>query len=145
MLTAAADLLVINDDVTRVSVMGFCMGGHYVLKAASVDRFDAAVSFYGMVRTPEAWRGPGNRIDPLATAAEMAPTLAFFGSNDPWTPADDIEALRTAWSGRTDCEIVVVEGAEHGFVHDPDRDVHRADDAARAWERTLQWIGASAT
>src|SRR5258706_2476303 len=47
MLTAAADLLVINDDVTRVSVMGFCMGGHYVLKAASVDRFDAAGSFYG--------------------------------------------------------------------------------------------------
>ena len=36
----------------------------------------------------------------------------------------DIEALRTAWSGRTDCEIVVVEDAEHGFVHDPDRESH---------------------
>ncbi|MDQ1433771.1 MAG: carboxymethylenebutenolidase [Actinomycetota bacterium] len=143
MLTAAGDLLVVEDDVSRVSVLGFCMGGHYVFKAASLDRFDAAVSFYGMLRTPEAWRGPGHRIEPLEVAADMVPTLAYFGSNDPYTPAADIEALRAAWSGRTDCEIVVVEGAEHGFVHDPERDVHRPEDAARAWEKTLRWIGAS--
>jgi carboxymethylenebutenolidase len=143
MLTAAADFLVVEDDISRVSVLGFCMGGHYVFKAASLDRFDAAVSFYGMLRTPEAWRGPGHRIEPLEVAADMVPTLAYFGSNDPYTPAGDIEALRAAWSGRTDCEIVVVEGAEHGFVHDPDREVHRPEDAARAWEKTLQWIGTS--
>jgi carboxymethylenebutenolidase len=142
MLSAAADLLVVEDDVTRVSILGFCMGGHYAFKAASIDRFDAAVSFYGMVRAPQAWQGPGHRIDPLAVAAGMAPTLAYFGSNDPYTPAADIEALRAAWSTRPDCEIVVVEGAEHGFVHDPDRDVHRADDAALAWEHTLAWVGA---
>ena len=142
-LTAAADLLVVEDDVSRVSVLGFCMGGHYVFKAASLDRFDAAVSFYGMVRTPEGWRGPGHRIEPLDVAAEMVPTLAFFGSNDPYPPPADIEALRAAWSARTDCEIVVVEGAEHGFVHDPDRDVHRPEDAARAWEKTLEWVGTS--
>jgi carboxymethylenebutenolidase len=143
MLTAAADLLVVDDDVARVSVLGFCMGGHYALKAASIERFDSAVAFYGMVRTPDAWRGPGHRIDPLTVAAEMAPTLAYFGAKDPWTPAADIDALRAAWSGRTDCEIVVVAEADHGFVHDPDRDVHRADDAARAWEHALQWVGAS--
>ncbi len=141
MLTAAADLLVVEDDVSRVSVLGFCMGGHYVFKAASLDRFDAAVAFYGMVRTPEGWRGPGHRIEPLEVAAEMVPTLAFFGSNDHLTPAADIEALRAAWSGRTDCEIVVVEGAEHGFVHDPDRDVHRPEDAAEAWAKALHWVG----
>ena len=123
----------VEDDVSRVSVLGFCMGGHYAFKAASIDRFDAAVSFYGMVRTPEALAGARVTASSRSTSpAEMAPTLAFFGSTDPWTPAADIEALRAAWSGRTDCEIVVVEGAEHGFVHDPDRDVHRADDAARA-------------
>ena len=143
MLSAAADLLVVEDDVSRVSVLGFCMGGHYALKAASLDRFDAAVSFYGMVRAPEAWNGPGHRIDPLSVASKMAPTLAFFGSNDPWTPAADIDALRAAWSGRTDCEIVVVEGAEHGFVHDPDRDIHRPEAAAEAWSKTLTWVGAS--
>ncbi|MDQ1457378.1 MAG: carboxymethylenebutenolidase, partial [Actinomycetota bacterium] len=58
LLAAAANRLVVDDDVARVSVLGFCMGGHYALKAASTGRFDAAVSFYGMVRAPEAWRGP---------------------------------------------------------------------------------------
>src|SRR5262245_1690116 len=41
--STAADLLVVEDDVTRVSILGFCMGGHYVFKAAASDRFDAAV------------------------------------------------------------------------------------------------------
>ena len=139
-LSAAADLLVVEDDVTRVSVLGFCMGGHYVFKAAASDRFDAAVAFYGMVRTPDAFNGPGHHIEPLTVAAQMCPTLAFFGTNDPWTPAADIEALRAAWADRSDCEIVLVEGAEHGFVHDPERDVHRADDAAAAWRRALEWV-----
>jgi carboxymethylenebutenolidase len=141
MLSAAADLLVVEDDVPRVSVLGFCMGGHYVFKAASIDRFDAAVAFYGMLRTPEAWAGPGHRIEPLAVAEHMCPTLAIFGTNDPWTPIADIDALRAAWAGRSDCEIITVEGGEHGFVHDPERPVHRPDDAATCWERALAWVG----
>lgn len=138
-LEAAADRLVIDDDVSRVSVLGFCMGGHFVLKAAARGRFDAAVAFYGMVTVPGAWQGPGLR-SPLDTAADVCPTLAVFGSVDPWTPADEIEALRTAWADRDDCEIIVVDGADHGFVHDPDRPTHRPDDAARVWERALEWI-----
>jgi carboxymethylenebutenolidase len=140
MLSAAADLLVVEDGVARVAVLGFCMGGHYALKAAASDRFDAAVSFYGMLRTPDDWNGPGHRIEPLAVADHMCPTLAIFGSVDPWTPAADIEALRTAWSGQPDHEIVVIDGADHGFVHDPDRPVHRAEDAAALWERAIAWI-----
>ena len=140
MLESAANLLVVEDGVSRVCVLGFCMGGHYAFKAAAGDRFDAAVAFYGMLRTPDAWAGPGHSIDPLGVAGAMCPTLAIFGSADPWTPAADIEALRNAWSSRTDCEIIVIEGADHGFVHDPDRDVHRADDAAACWDRVIAWV-----
>jgi len=139
-LEAAADLLVVEDDVARVSVLGFCMGGYYTYKAAASDRFDSAVAFYGMLRTPEAWRGAGHGRDPLDLAAEMCPTLAIFGSEDRWTPPADIDVLRAAWSNRDDCEIVVVEGADHGFVHDPDRPVHRADDAEALWARALAWM-----
>jgi carboxymethylenebutenolidase len=139
-LSAAADLMVVEDDVSRVSILGFCMGGHYVFKAAASDRFDAAVPFYGMLRTPDGWGGPGHRIEPLDVAGDMCPTLAIFGSVDPWTPAADIDALRAAWSGRDDCEIVVIDGADHGFVHDPERPVHRADDAAACWERAIAWM-----
>jgi carboxymethylenebutenolidase len=138
--SSAADLLVIEDNVTRVSALGFCMGGHYVFKAAASDRFDAAVAFYGMLRTPDDWRGPGHTIEPLDVAAHMCPTLAIFGSIDQWTPAADIDALRAAWQGRSDCEIVMVEGADHAFVHDPERDVHRAEDAAACWARAIDWM-----
>src|SRR5262245_37669656 len=48
-LERAADWLVVNDDVSEVSVLGFCMGGMYALKAAATGRFDRAVAFYGMI------------------------------------------------------------------------------------------------
>ena len=141
-LGAAADRLVVEDDVTRVGVLGFCMGGHYAFKAATTERFDTAVAFYGMLRTPEAWAGPGHRIEPLAEAASMVPTLAVFGTADPWTPADDVAELRGAWAERAECEILEFEGAEHGFVHDPDRPAHRPTEAAAAWARALERLGA---
>jgi carboxymethylenebutenolidase len=138
-LRRAADLLAERDRVERVHVMGFCMGGMQVLKAAATGRFARAVAFYGMIRLPEAWRGP-RTIEPLERASEVCPTLAIFGSVDPYTPASDIDALRAAWRDRPDCEIVVYDGADHGFVHAPERPVHRADDAADAWHRTLAWF-----
>lgn len=138
--SSAAHLLVVEDDVVRVSMIGFCMGGHYTFKAAASGRFDAAVPFYGMLRTPDGWGSAGHRIQPLDVASQMCPTLAIFGGADPWTPAADIDALRAAWKDRDDCEIAVVDGAEHGFVHDPDRPIHRADDAAALWPRALAWV-----
>ena len=138
-LERAADYLVVNDDVADVAILGFCMGGMYALKAAATGRFDRAVAFYGMVRVPEGWRAD-ELAEPLATAVGVCPTLAIFGGADPLTSADDIDALRAAWAGRDDCEIIVYEGAEHGFVHDPDRPAHRAEDAADAWNRVLTFL-----
>jgi carboxymethylenebutenolidase len=139
-LERAADHLVVHDDVADVAVLGFCMGGMYALKAAATERFDRAVDFYGMIRVPEAWRSE-SIAEPLATADRVCPTLAIFGGADPFTPADDVEALRAAWADRPDCEIVVYPGADHGFVHDPERDAHRAEDAADAWRRALTFMG----
>ncbi|MCZ7528142.1 MAG: dienelactone hydrolase family protein [Acidimicrobiia bacterium] len=141
-LERAADRLVVEDDVAEVSVMGFCMGGMYALKAAATGRFDRSVGFYGMLRVPEQWQGPGQR-DALDTAADACPTLAVLGGRDPWVPPEHVEQLRAVWAGRSDCEVVVYEEAEHGFVHDPDRPAHRADDAADAWRRALAFLGGS--
>ena len=138
-LEAAADYLVVHDDVREVAILGFCMGGMQVLKAAATGRFDRAVAFYGMIRVPEGWVGPAIR-EPLDTIADVCPTLAIFGGRDPWTPAGDIDALRAAWADRTDCEILVYPDADHGFVHAPERDTHRADDAADAWRRVLTFL-----
>ena len=138
-LEAAADYLVVHDDVREVAVLGFCMGGMQVLKAAATGRFDRAVAFYGPVVPMERWIRVATKL-PLDTAAEVCPTLAIFGGNDDFTPSADIEALSAVWASRPDCEIVVYPEAEHGFVHAPERPAHRADDAADAWRRVLAFL-----
>ena len=133
-ITAAADAL----DVEPVAVMGFCMGGMYTMKAAGTGRFDRAAPFYGMIRVPEGWRGPAQRdaLDLLTDApGSAAKVLAIIGTNDPYTPARDVDDLEAA--GAT---VVRYDGAEHGFVHDASRPAHRADDAADAWRRVADWF-----
>ncbi len=132
-IVAAADLL----GTARVCCIGFCMGGMYVLKAAGLGRFDRACAFYGMIRVPESWMGSGHRqpLDYLAEAG-ATPTMAVIGGRDTWTPALDVAALEAAGVG-----VALYPEAEHGFVHDPSRETHRAGDAADAWSRCWQFLG----
>src|SRR5436190_13924081 len=95
-LVAAADVLRDRAGCTKVAVLGFCMGGMYVLKAAGTGRFDRAVAFYGMIHVPDDWRGEGQG-DPLeaATRPAAAPVLAIIRTDDHFTPpaaVDDLEA-----------------------------------------------------
>lgn len=129
---AAADHL----GVAPVAVLGFCMGGMYALKAAGTGRFDKAVSFYGMVHVPEDWKGPGHAPPLDGVGREgSAEVLAVVGTADPWLPIPHIEDLEAA--GAT---VVRYEGADHGFVHDPDRPAHRPDDAADAWAKVTAFL-----
>jgi carboxymethylenebutenolidase len=36
--------------------------------------------------------------------------------------------------------VVLYPEGEHGFVHDPERPIHRAADAADAWRRVLAFL-----
>jgi carboxymethylenebutenolidase len=133
-IVAAADLL----GAEPVAVLGFCMGGMYTMKAAATGRFDRAAAFYGMIRVPETWVGPAQRnaLDMLVAAPGSAErVLAIVGTADPYTPADDVDALE-----REGAMVHRYEGAEHGFVHDPSRPAHRADHAADAWQRVRDWL-----
>lgn len=136
-LTAAADHLS-STGVERVAVLGFCQGGMAAYKAAATGSFDRAVSFYGMIREPDEWASPGNLepLDALASTAACA-TLAIVGGQDRWTPADDVEALRSVGDH---VEVVVFPEADHGFVHDPARPAHRPDDAAEAWAHVARFL-----
>lgn len=119
-----------------VGLIGFCMGGMYALKAAATGRFDRIAAFYGMIRVPEAWQGPGQG-EPLAALDARGSTevMAVVGSVDPYTPTDHVQELRDRG-----VDVVHYEGADHGFVHDPTRPSHRADDAADAWDRVLTFL-----
>jgi carboxymethylenebutenolidase len=138
-LAKAADHLAAVDGVGSVSLMGFCLGGSFALKGAATGRFERAVAFYGLLRTPPQWAGE-NLGDALDTVGSACPTLAIFGEVDPYTPPADIDAVRNAWTGRPDHKVVVYPGADHAFAHDPDRPVHRPDDAADAWRRCLAFL-----
>jgi dienelactone hydrolase len=121
-----------------VALIGFCMGGMYALKAAKLGRFSRIVSFYGMIRVPDNWRGEGHGepLDAVRTPSASA-VLAIIGGQDPYTPPADVAALELA--GAT---VVRYPEADHGFVHDPARPTHRADDAADAWAEAWQFLHA---
>lgn len=131
---AAAEVL----GTARTAVLGFCMGGMYALKASGTGRFDRAVAFYGMIRVPEQFRGPGHAepLEWLARRAGGTRVLAIVGGRDPWTPPADVDALRAL----PDVEVVQYDDADHGFVHDPARPAHRAADAADAWRRVAAFL-----
>ena len=94
-------------------LMGYCMGGMYCHKASRSDRFARIASFYGMIRLPDAWRGP-NHGEPLdyLLAGHADRVLAIIGDVDP----------------------------DHAFAHDSSRSTHRADDAADAYARAFDWL-----
>jgi len=136
-LVAAADLT----GCSRAVLMGFCMGGMYCFKAARSPRFDRIASFYGMIRLPETWKGPGHR-EPLEALGQgnANKVLAIIGELDPYTPPSDVAAL-----AETGATIVRYPEAEHGFAHAPERPAHRPDDAADAFARAHQWFEGSTT
>jgi len=119
-----------------VVLTGFCMGGMYTIKAAATGRFHRAAAFYGMIRIPDNWQGPGQG-EPLEllAAGDPCPLLAVIGTADPFTPPDDVAALEAAGA-----QIAPYEGAQHGFVHYPDRAAHRPADAADAWARVIEFL-----
>jgi carboxymethylenebutenolidase len=120
-----------------VHVIGFCMGGMYALKAAANERFMKAVSFYGMIRVPKQWKGKA-QAEPLDLLAERGAThvMEVVGTKDPYVPIEDAKELEAL--GAT---VVVYKGAEHGFVHDPERPAHRPKDAKDAWTRAKKFLG----
>jgi carboxymethylenebutenolidase len=137
-LRVTADYAADATGCRRVVATGFCMGGMLAFKAAASGRFERAAGFYGMIRLPESWAG-GRLQQPIEALAspDRCPTLAIIGTADHFTPPQDVaeaEALGVV--------VVSYEGAEHGFVHDPSRPTHRADDAADAWRQVVAFLEA---
>jgi carboxymethylenebutenolidase len=135
-LVAAAEELRTRTGVDRVAVLGFCMGGMYAMKAADAGPFDRVVAFYGMIRTPEQFDGPGH-TDALdhVRAAGGGKVLAVIGGRDQFTPVADVDDLEA-----TGATVLRYPEGEHGFVHDPSRPTHRADDAADAWAKVVDFL-----
>ena len=121
--------------VAHVGAMGFCMGGMYAMKSLASPRIDRAVSFYGMIRVPPDWDGPGqgNAIDVVAT--RPGDLLGVYGTEDPWCPNEQVAELEALGA-----HLAVYPGADHGWAQDPGRDNYREVDAPDAWRRAEAFL-----
>ncbi len=91
----------------KVVVLGICFGGPLALAAAADAVADGVVTWHGS-RLEQA----------LTRAGEMrCPLRLHCGSVDPVMPPEALRAVRAAFAEHGDVQIIVHEGATHGFSH----------------------------
>jgi carboxymethylenebutenolidase len=111
-------------------VIGFCLGGSVAYLLAARAELDAVVSFYGSAV-------PG-RLELLVQIT--APLQFHFGGSDPYIPRDQVASVERAAAGRGNVEIHVQEDAGHAFHNRMAPVFHVAEPAARAWQKTEEFL-----
>lgn len=122
------------DSRRRIGVMGYCMGGPIVMRAAAElpERVGAAASFHGGGLATDDEDSPH-----LLIPAMTADFLIAVAENDHERAPKVNEVLRQAFAeANLNAEIEVYEGALHGWCV-PDSPVYDKAQAERAWQRLL--------
>lgn len=126
-------------DRTRLSVIGFCMGGRLAfLSAANYPDLRAAVMFHGgniMVSRDDF-------PSPFAQAGNIrAPMLGLFGSDDTNPSAADVARIDAELSrlGKQH-SFHSYAGAGHAFLNFTRPEVFREAAALDAWARCVAWL-----
>jgi carboxymethylenebutenolidase len=114
-------------------VIGFCLGGtiaYFLAAQAEPGSLAAAVSFYGS--------GVPEHTEALALIS--APVQFHFGGSDPYIPRDQVASVEEAVAGKPGAQIHVEEDAGHAFHNRKAPMFHVPDAAARAWQRTEEFL-----
>jgi carboxymethylenebutenolidase len=128
-MAAAATYLRTEQHVSRVGIVGFCMGGAAAMLAATTGTIDAYVSYYGF--PPQA--------DAVKSIA--VPGRLFFGEHESTFSLKDAQAFADAQRHKgLDTELVLYPGAGHAFFNDTRKTVYHAAAAADTWTRTLEFF-----
>ncbi|HMC39738.1 MAG TPA: dienelactone hydrolase family protein [Acidimicrobiales bacterium] len=133
-LAGAVDFLLGRDDVQGdgIGVVGFCMGGAFVLTLAVQEggKIAAAVPFYPVGTTPDDYAGL------------QAAVMAHFGEEDAFLPieqADELAAGIKAGTGRE--PFIHRYPAGHAFHNDENLiGTYDPEQAGLAWDRTVAFL-----
>jgi carboxymethylenebutenolidase len=135
-LSAAFDYLAAQSNVKkdRVASIGWCMGGGYSLDVALLEpTLAATVINYGHLAT-----------DADALKKINAPILGNFGGQDRGISPDDVKKFQQSLQqlGKK-ADIKIYPDAGHAFENSNNKQGYRADDAADAWKRTVDFLAAN--
>ena len=132
-LQAAFDYLTSQPNVkkNRIGSVGWCMGGGYSLDTALLEPgLAATVINYGHLAT-----------DTTELKKINAPILGNFGGQDRGIAPDDVKKFQqTLEQLGKKADIKIYPDAGHAFENPNNQQGYRADDAADAWKRTLDFL-----
>jgi carboxymethylenebutenolidase len=118
----------------KIGSIGWCMGGGYSLDLAIADpTLAAGVINYGHLAT-----------DPARLRQIHAPILGLFGGQDKGIPPADVRKFEQDLKAMgKKIDVVIYPGAGHAFENPNNKAGYRAQDAADAWNRTLEFLAAT--
>ena len=122
----------VNPD--RIGSIGWCMGGGYSLDLAIAEPTLAAdVINYGHLAT-----------DPARLQRIHAPILGLFGAKDQGIPPADVHKFQQDLQkvGKK-IDVVIYPDAGHAFENPNNKTGYRPEDAADAWQRTVEFLAAT--
>ena len=128
-----------RDHPLRITVVGFCFGGHAALLAATLADVQVSLDFYGAGVS----RGrPGGG----APSLELLPSVhgelhCLCGSIDPLIPSSEQQAIQAALQTEDSSGLRLryssFEGADHGFMCEA-RDQYHQPSAQEGWRLLLE-------
>jgi carboxymethylenebutenolidase len=129
-LSAGLDYLKSRDDVVpdKLGVVGFCFGGGYAWRIATVrPDLKAAVPFYG----------PNPPLEDVPNI--KAAVLGIYGALDTRITGQVPPLEEALKQAGTTYQIKIYEGADHAFHNDTGAR-YNPQAAKDAWEQTLSWF-----
>jgi len=119
----------LKENVDKVCVMGFCMGGALtIIACVKLPECDGGICYYGIP--------PKEQADP---ADLTVPFQGHFANTDWWCTPELVSELETVLNG-VDAPVELYRyDADHAFFNERD-DAHNAEASALSWERTLDFL-----
>ena len=130
-----------SDSSLRITVVGFCFGGHAALLAASLAEVQVSFDFYG---AGVSVGRPGGGAPSLELLPSVQGELhCLCGSIDPLIPSSDQRAIQAALQAEDPTGLrlrySVFEGADHGFMCEARDQYHQAS-AREGWRLLLKAV-----